>query len=494
MPQRQATPSSSSSSSSLPSSSNIRTGVLLVMVVCILTYSMVIDFKGNIDLDDFIDYEEIEQEMESYNPVQIVKYKSPIDERLFIPWPPGVSYNEFEFKHSKNLNMLMGRQLEDGDRQSKYQTCHNAKQSNERTKRFNQIWESADRMISRQGLWDPESAIYRDVLDALATACIVNVEVLDREEYESGTGDKWVVTLEGGQKAMLKIVWESKGDMKKGGLCNDGFEMPTSEIAAFHLHRILGFHNVPIVVGRRLDLLKDIRPNASPAVARQIKITETLAGNESCVRGFCLYCKQEHSLCPRDNIIEVSLTYWVPRRLKLHTKPDLFMPYSTSRMEKWSVYGFNNKTYCDEVRQTIEPYEEVGMYLDLFDFSVLDTLMYHFDTKHYTVDDGSSAHGLTVRLDHGRAFCAYDKHEKHIFLAPVYQCCTLRKSTYENLLKLRGGKLSEMMKAALKSDPLAPILKSVWYTVLDDRLRIILELIDKCISRNGSRQVLIVGK
>jgi len=30
---------------------------------------------------------------------------------------------------------------------------------------------------------------------------------------------------------------EKKGDMKKEALCNDGFEMPTSEIAAFHLHR-----------------------------------------------------------------------------------------------------------------------------------------------------------------------------------------------------------------------------------------------------------------
>jgi hypothetical protein len=52
----------------------------------------------------------------------------------------------------------------------------------------------------------------------------------------------------------------------------------------------------------------------------------------------------------------------------------------------------------------MKPYEEDQYYLDLFDFAVLDTLMYHFDSKHYVVqDETSKASGLTVRLDHGRA-------------------------------------------------------------------------------------------
>ena len=45
------------------------------------------------------------------------------------------------------------------------------------------------------------------VLSSLATAKIVHVDVLDPEEYESGTSEKWVVTLEGGQKAMMKLSW-----------------------------------------------------------------------------------------------------------------------------------------------------------------------------------------------------------------------------------------------------------------------------------------------
>jgi len=36
---------------------------------------------------------------------------------------------------------------------------------------------------------------------------------------------------------MVVVCREKKGGMKKDAVCNAGFEMPTSEIAAFHLHR-----------------------------------------------------------------------------------------------------------------------------------------------------------------------------------------------------------------------------------------------------------------
>lgn len=70
---------------------------------------------------------------------------------------------------------------------------------------------------------------------------------------------------------------------------------------------------------------------------------------------------------------------------------------------RWGEVGFNDRQYCDEVRHTIEPYDNDYYYYDLFDFAVIDTLMYHYDSKHYSINDNSKAHGLTVRLDHGRA-------------------------------------------------------------------------------------------
>jgi len=51
----------------------------------------------------------------------------------------------------------------------------------------------------------------------------------------------------------------------------------------------------------------------------------------------------------------------------------------------------------------MQPYDHRRFYLDLFDFAVVDALMYHFDSKHYSLMDGSNAEGLVIRLDHGRA-------------------------------------------------------------------------------------------
>ena len=45
------------------------------------------------------------------------------------------------------------------------------------------------------------------ILEALHTAPIVSVDVHDVGAYESGTSEKWVVTLLGGQKTMMKLIW-----------------------------------------------------------------------------------------------------------------------------------------------------------------------------------------------------------------------------------------------------------------------------------------------
>lgn len=412
------------------------------------------------DFDDIADMAELEQEIDSGNPVRIVSYKSPLDEDLlFHPQkqsPSPVSHSAFESPAA-------------------------------RAARFHTIWEKADRMVNRNQLWK-ESQAAEQVLKALATARIVSVDILDIGEYESGTAEKWVVTLEGGQKAAVKVVWEEKGQMKRGAMCNYGFEMPTSEIAAFHLHRVLGFYNTPFVTGRKLDLLHEVLPVASSAVANNIIVK---SGNETCLQGTCYYCKVQHTMCPRDGIIEVSMSYWIPRKLKLYTYPVKYMPYSTPRMDEWGDLDFNDHTYCDKVRQTIEPYKYDYYYFDLFDFAVLDTLMYHYDSKHYSINDNSKARGLTVRLDHGRAFCAHDRDEETIFLAPIKQCCTLRRSTYENLKTVRGGLLVKRLRDSMSKDPIAPILDPVWYQSLQRRLKIILDMIERCISANGADSVLV---
>jgi len=39
-------------------------------------------------------------------------------------------------------------------------------------------------------------------------------------------------------------------------------------------------------------------------------------------------------LCRHDGVFEVSLSYWIPRKLRLHTYPNKYMPFSTLRMKE----------------------------------------------------------------------------------------------------------------------------------------------------------------
>jgi len=127
-------------------------------------------------VDDTIDWSDLEQELDSSNPVHVVSYKSPLDQSIFqlrqddttFPTPPA------------RVHPLSAR--------------------------YQRVWETADRLVSADRMW-PDTAEVDAILEAMARAPIVAVDLLDIGEYESGTADKWIVTLDGGQKAVMKIVW-----------------------------------------------------------------------------------------------------------------------------------------------------------------------------------------------------------------------------------------------------------------------------------------------
>ena len=75
-----------------------------------------------------------------------------------------------------------------------------------RTKMYHDIWIEADRIINNREIFQENSHVDK-VLGAMRTARIVHIEVLDLGDYESGTSEKWVGVLEGGQKVMIKLLW-----------------------------------------------------------------------------------------------------------------------------------------------------------------------------------------------------------------------------------------------------------------------------------------------
>jgi len=72
--------------------------------------------------------------------------------------------------------------------------------------------------------------------------------------------------------------------------------------------------------------------------------------------------------------------------------------------------------------------------LDIMDLSVYDFLMGNMDRHHYETFLIFGNNSFPIHIDHGRAF-GKAFHDEHSILAPIMQCCHIRKSTLENLLR-----------------------------------------------------------
>ena len=69
-------------------------------------------------------------------------------------------------------------------------------------------------------------------------------------------------------------------------------------------------------------------------------------------------------------------------------------------------------------------------------------------------------HTYPLHLDHGRGFGKPGSDELTI-LAPIYQCCMIRSSTLETLLKFQTStdlSLGQALKLSLEKDPVTPVL------------------------------------
>ena len=79
-------------------------------------------------------------------------------------------------------------------------------------------------------------------------------------------------------------------------------------------------------------------------------------------------------------------------------------------------------------------------------------------------------------------------------LAPIYQCCLMRYSTLQKLLKFDHGpvKLSDAMRDMASRDLVAPILLEQHLFALDRRTKIILKTVYKCIQKNGSPSKVVI--
>ena len=81
------------------------------------------------------------------------------------------------------------------------------------------------------------------------------------------------------------------------------------------------------------------------------------------------------------------------------------------------------------------PYDKGVRFLDLIDMAIFDFIIGNADRHHYEVwaDQPDS---MIILLDNAKSF-GNPHHDELSILAPVAQCCLLRRSTFDRLVELK---------------------------------------------------------
>uniref|UniRef100_A0A672Y9U3 FAM20 C-terminal domain-containing protein n=1 Tax=Sphaeramia orbicularis TaxID=375764 RepID=A0A672Y9U3_9TELE len=331
--------------------------------------------------------------------------------------------------------------------------------------------------ITRWELYDRKDPTLVQVMDYMATQ-----RILSTVQKTGGTQLKLLISFPNYGEALAKPMKQSRDAETDVNLFYfSDFERHNAEIAAFHLDRVLGFNRIPPVVGRLINVTREIRD-----ITTDHKLSRTFfispVGNV-CFHGVCdYYCTTEHPVCGRPHALEVSLAAMLPD-LTLAPRRSWRSPwrrsYSRTKQAQWET----NPAYCDKVKDT-PPYNQGTRLVDLIDMAILDFLMSNMDRHHYETFEKFGNETFLLHLDNGRAFGRHSRDEPSI-LAPLQQCCRIRRSTLLrlHLLSSPSFRLSDVMRESLAEDPLstvASLLSEPHLHALDRRLAAVLQVVQKC--------------
>uniref|UniRef100_A0A3B4B486 FAM20 C-terminal domain-containing protein n=1 Tax=Periophthalmus magnuspinnatus TaxID=409849 RepID=A0A3B4B486_9GOBI len=318
-------------------------------------------------------------------------------------------------------------------------------------------WEIASQWVGPREVYPEETPELAAILTALSTARIERADV----GYK-GTQLKALLVLDGGQKVVFKPKRYNR-DYVVDGEPYAGYDRHNAEVAAFHLDRYFQLY----------DLMSS-------------HICLFLAGNNSCFYGKCYYCRESEPACAEGEIMEGSLTLWLPDvwPLQKHRHP-WGRTYREGKLARWEY----DESYCDAVKK-MPPYDAGPRLLDVIDTAIFDYLIGNADRHHYESfqDDGGAS--MLILLDNAKSFGNAALDERSI-LAPLYQCCMVRVSTWNRLNLLRNGVLSSAMRQALAFDPIHPVLAETHLAALDRRLSGIIATVKQCMEASGPDNTLI---
>uniref|UniRef100_A0A8C6L2M7 Family with sequence similarity 20 member C, like n=1 Tax=Nothobranchius furzeri TaxID=105023 RepID=A0A8C6L2M7_NOTFU len=331
--------------------------------------------------------------------------------------------------------------------------------------------------ITRWELYPHQDPNMELLVQHLATHRIVSAV-----QKSGGTQLKLVMSFPNYGQALFKPKKQERDEESNYNLYYfSDFERHNAEIAAFHLDRILGYRRIPPVVGRLVNVIKEIKDVTTDRKLARTFFTSPV-GNV-CFYGQCsYYCSTEHAVCGHPRDLEASLAVMLPD-LSLATRRSWRSPwrrsYSRSKLASWET----DPDYCETIKKT-PPYDKGTRLVDFMDMVILDFLMSNMDRHHYETFEKFGNDTFLLHLDNGRGFGRHSKDEPSI-LAPLTQCCRIRHSTWLRLrlLSLPQYHISDVMRASLSQDPLhkvAPLLSEPHLTALSRRLKTVLETVSHC--------------
>ncbi|XP_060591166.1 glycosaminoglycan xylosylkinase-like [Ruditapes philippinarum] len=310
-------------------------------------------------------------------------------------------------------------------------------------------------------------------------------KIISADVGYKGTQLKMTVLLEGGQKAVFKPKWFSRDHVIEGPPYA-GQDRHNGEIAAFHLGRLLDFRRTPLAVGRVVNLETEIKPVAK----QQLLQTFFKRGNNTCFYGKCYYCKgEETGLCGNGVYMEGTIVLWLPDTvtLKLHRHP-----WSRTYRNGVSAQWEKDDNYCHGTVLTKPLFQEGPRLLDIIDTVVFDYIIGNADRHHYETL-GDDQYAVMLILDNAKSY-GNPHYDERSILAPLYQCCRIRESTWLRLHMYVEGLLSEVIESVMSTDPIAPVISRHHLRAMDRRLSTIIETVKSCFTVFSVNEVLIKNR
>ncbi|XP_072941393.1 glycosaminoglycan xylosylkinase homolog [Epargyreus clarus] len=331
------------------------------------------------------------------------------------------------------------------------------------------IWEEAETWSSEESLFPHKNGASGQILRAIQSSQIALVD-----NAPKGTQLKLLLVLEGNKKLYFKPKRYQLEHVINGNIYA-GFDRHNSEVFAYYLAMVLNYKWIPPSTIRRIHIDKDIIPSAT------LGLRKTMIKNESgslCIYGKCLYCKMNETICPDKNgEIEGAAILYLNKQFRTHKSP-WRRSYTHKKME-WEI----DNDFCKKVSGSLS----TKRLLNLIDVAIFDFLIQNGDRHRYEVYKDQ-----IVLLDNGKGLGNPLVDELDI-LAPLYQCCIVSSSTWQNLELLSGGSLSETIKllSAFQGSKLAT---EDHYKAVERRLMKIYATVQYCIGKYGSAKVFKNGE